>query len=264
MQATFQAITQIIRAVGHDEFPSIAAHALCELTSFELATIVVHNRNARPSLVFDNFACPESRMGLQNYLSITHRINPVLQRFGKPGAVRASDYRSTPAPDLRTSPYVRKASAEELGFLTLGWPAGLEEIGLYFEGIGGIVEFCCYRERARTPAPGQTLHALNSLCEPVAAAFDRHDAITQIGTPFGGLSSRERQVTELMLQGCASEAIALRLQISCHTVRDYRKQIFRKLGISALAELFALARRPPPCPPTSGGCCAGDINPIFT
>jgi len=253
MQATFQAITQIIRAVGHDEFPSIAAHALCELTSFELATIVVHNRCARPSLVFDNFACSESRKGLQNYLSITHRINPVLQRFSKPGAVRASDYRSTPAPNLRTTPYIRKNSDEELGFLTLGWPAGLEEIGLYFERIGGIVEFCVYRERARTSAPVQTLHALGSLCEPVAAAFNRHDAITQSGIPFGGLSSRERQVAEQMLQGCTSEAIALRLQISCHTVKDYRKQIFRKLGISSLAELFAIALRPPPCPPHQGG-----------
>ena len=253
MEATFQAITQIIRAVGHDEFPSIAAHALCELTSFELATIVVHHRRARPSLVFDNFACSEGRTGLQNYLSITHRVNPVLRRFGKPGAVRASDYRSTSAPDLRTSPYVRKTSEEELGFLTLGWPAGLEEIGLYFESIGGIVEFCVYRERARTSAPGQTLHALDSLCEPVAAAFDRHDAMMQSGIPCSGLSSREAQVTELMLQGCTSEAIALRLQISCHTVKDYRKQIFRKLGISSLAELFALTRRPPPCPPHQGG-----------
>jgi DNA-binding CsgD family transcriptional regulator len=253
MQATFQAITQIVRAIGHDGFPSIAARALCELTSFELATIVVHHRRTGPSLVFDNFACSGDRMGLQNYLSITHRINPVLQRFSKPGAVRASDYRSTPAPDLRTTPYIRKTSEEELGFLTLGWPANLEEIGLYFDGVGGIVEFCVYRERARTPAPRHTLHALSLLCEPVAAAFGSHDAFTRIGISFGGLSSRERQVAELMLQGCTSEAIALRLRISCHTVKDYRKQIFRKLGISSLAELFALARRPSPSPPHQGG-----------
>jgi len=252
MQAAFQAMTQIIRSVGDDDFPSIAALALCDLTSFELVTIVVHYRGARPSLIFDNFASSGSGLGLQNYLSKTHRLNPVLQRFGKLGAVRASDYRATPAPDRRILPYFHKTVEEELGFLTVGWPAGMEEIGLYFEALGGIVEFCVYRERAGTPAPAQTLHALNSLCEPVAAAFSRHDALAHSGAPLTGLSSRERQVAELMLQGCTSEAIALRLQISCHTVKDYRKQIFRKLRISSLAELFALSRRPAPQPPRWG------------
>jgi DNA-binding CsgD family transcriptional regulator len=246
MQAAFQAMTQIIRSVGDDDFPSIAAHALCELTSFELVTIVVHYRGARPSLIFDNFASSGSGLGLQNYLSKTHRLNPVLQRFVKPGAVRASDYKGTPTPDRRILPYFHKTLEEELGFLTVGWPGGLEEIGLYFEALGGIVEFCVYRERARTPAPAQTLHALHSLCEPVIAAFRRHDVLVRSGASLAGLSSRERQVAELMLQGCTSEAIALRLRISCHTVKDYRKQIFQKLRISSLAELFALARRPAP------------------
>jgi DNA-binding CsgD family transcriptional regulator len=253
MQASFQAVTQIIRSVGDDDFPSIAAHSLCELTSFELVTIVVHYRGARPSLIFDNFASSGSGEGLQNYLSKTHRLNPVLQRFGRPGAVRASDYRATPAADRSILPYFHTVSEEELGFLTVGWPAGMEEIGLYFDALGGIVEFCVYRERARTPASARTLEALNSLCEPVAAAFDRHDALTHNGAPLTGLSPRERQVAALMLQGCTSEAIALRLQISCHTVKDYRKQLFRKLCISSLAELFAQSRRLTPQPPRRGG-----------
>ena len=246
-------MTQIIRSIGDDDFPSIAAHALCKFTTFELATIVVHYRGARPSLIFDNFTSSGSGLGLQNYLSKTHRLNPVLQRFGGPGAVRASDYRAPPAPDRRILPYFLKTSEEELGFLTVGWPAGMEEIGLYFEALGGIVEFCVYRERACTPASAQTLHALNSLCEPVAAAFSRHDALSHSGVPLAGLSSRERQVTELMLQGCTSEAIALRLRISCHTVKDYRKQIFQKLRISSLAELFALSRPSARHPPRWGG-----------
>jgi DNA-binding CsgD family transcriptional regulator len=253
MQAAIHAITQIIRSVGYDDFPSIAADGLCKLTSFELATIVVHYRGARPSLIFDNFAFSGNGLGLQNYLSKTHRLNPVLQRFVKPGAVRASDFRATPVPDRRIQPYFHKTLEEELGFLTVGWPAGMEEIGLYFEALGGIVEFCVYRERARTPAPSQTLLALHSLCEPVAAAFSRHDALTNGAAPLAGLSSREGQVAELMLQGCTSEAIALRLRIGCHTVKDYRKQIFSKLRISSLAELFALSRRPAPQPPRWGG-----------
>jgi DNA-binding CsgD family transcriptional regulator len=253
MQTAFEAMTQIICSIGEDDFPAIAAEALCKLTSFELATIVVHYRGARSSLIFDNFAASESDRGLQNYVSRTYRLNPALERFVKPGAVRASDYKAIPAPDRHIQPYIQKTLEEELGFLTVGWPAGMEEIGLYFEALGGIVEFCVYRERARTPAPAQTLHALHSLCDPVAAAFSRHDALTHSAATLAGLSSREGQVAELMLQGCTSEAIALRLQISCHTVKDHRKQIFQKLHISSLAELFALSRRPRPQPPRWGG-----------
>jgi DNA-binding CsgD family transcriptional regulator len=59
------------------------------------------------------------------------------------------------------------------------------------------------------------------------------------GTP---LSPREMQIADLLLLGCGSDAIALRLGISRHTVKDHRKRIFRKLGIGSLAELFALYR----------------------
>jgi len=252
MQTAFQAITQIIHAVGCDEFPSVTARAVCNLTSFELATIVVHRRQFTPLLVFDNFAATGSRQGLQNYLSITHRLNPVLQCSGKLGAVRASDYRASPTPDRRIMPYFRKTSEEELGFLTVGWPAGMEELGLYFEAFGGVVEFCIYRQRLRKPATNETLHALNALCEPIAAAFIRHDALAHASAPTGVLSPREAQVAELMLLGYNSEAIALRLQLSRYTVKDYRKQIFRKLGISSLAELFALSRKLPQTSPLRG------------
>jgi DNA-binding CsgD family transcriptional regulator len=251
MQRALQTITQIIHAVGSDGFPSLAARALCELTSFELATIVVHRSKATPSLVFDNFASM-GRQGLQNYISITHRLNPVLRHPGSLGAVRASDFRATPVSDRRTMPFFSRVAEEELGFLTTGWPAGMEELGLYFKAFGGVIEFCVYRERSLTPAANKTIQTLSSLCAPIAAAFNRHDALTRVSMLGDHLSPRETQVAELMLQGCDSEAIALRLQISRHTVKDYRKQIYRKLDITSLAELFTLSRHSPYVSPLWG------------
>lgn len=256
MQTALLAVTRIIHGVGREEFPATAAIALCDLTSFGLATIVLHRRKAKPSLIFDNFSSAEGRLGLQNYLSVTHRLNPVLSRSGHLGAVRASDYKAIPVHDMRALPYFEEASEEELGFLTVGWPAGMEELGLYFEALGGVVEFCVYRERSRTPAPGETLLALNSLCEPMAAAFSRHDALAHTRLAVDELSPREAQVAELMLLGCSSEAIALRLEVSRYTVKDYRKQIFRKLGISSLAEMFALSHNSHLHPPLWRGMSA--------
>jgi len=54
------------------------------------------------------------------------------------------------------------------------------------------------------------------------------------------LSPRETAISDLLLQGCSSADIALRLGISRHTVKDHRKQIFRKLNVHTLAQLFAV------------------------
>jgi DNA-binding NarL/FixJ family response regulator len=55
-----------------------------------------------------------------------------------------------------------------------------------------------------------------------------------------GLSAREREVAELLMTGTATEAIAGRLHISPHTLRDHVKSIFTKLGANSRAELMAL------------------------
>ena len=89
---------------------------------------------------------------------------------------------------------------------------------------------------------------LAALGAPMAAAFDRQSVLSGPREPvstalMAPLSRREAEIAGMLLIGCSSEAIALRLSISRHTVKDHRKQIFRKLGVGSLAELFALHRR---------------------
>ena len=61
------------------------------------------------------------------------------------------------------------------------------------------------------------------------------------------LSSRERQITELIARGVGTADIAGRLYLSPHTVRDYIKAIFEKVGVSSrgalVAHLFASTTR---------------------
>ena len=54
-----------------------------------------------------------------------------------------------------------------------------------------------------------------------------------------GLSERERQVTQMLLAGLATDQIAQRLSISRHTQRDHCKAIFAKLGVASRPELTA-------------------------
>ena len=55
------------------------------------------------------------------------------------------------------------------------------------------------------------------------------------------LSQREADIAALITQGHSSRSISINLGISIHTVKVHRRNIYRKLSISAQNELFGLA-----------------------
>jgi DNA-binding CsgD family transcriptional regulator len=247
MQTPQAALARVIGAIGEKDFPAVAADAVLDLAGFDLGAVLLHGRAPRPVLMFDNFEAAGGAQGIANYVSVTHRSNPFVRAVEGMGVFRASDFLiANPRIGADLQAYLLPSPDEELGFRTVGWPERLEEIGLYFEACGGVVELSLYRERARRAAPARKLDHLRAMCQPLAAAFERHarlSAAVSHETP-AALSPREAEVMRLLLAGCGSEAVALRLDISRHTVKDHRKRIFRKLGIGSLAELFALQRRP--------------------
>jgi DNA-binding CsgD family transcriptional regulator len=54
------------------------------------------------------------------------------------------------------------------------------------------------------------------------------------------LSPRQAEVALMILRGHSSTSIGLRLGVSAQTVKVFRKQLYRRCGISSQAELFAL------------------------
>lgn len=234
------ALASIIAAMGRDTFAATTADALRRLMGFDLTTAILHRRATNPALLFDNF---NDRQGVENYLRFTHRMNPILRGSGGAGVFRARDFAVRAATvDQDLEPYLVATADEELGFRTIGWPERMEEVGLYVGAYGGVVELSFYRPRARRAFA--RMAELETLRAPLAAAFNRHMDLAHGLPAFAAsrLSPRERDVADLLLDGCSSDAIALRLGISRYTVKDHRKQIFRKLGVGSLAELFARAR----------------------
>lgn len=243
----------VISAIGTKDFAAVTAGVLCEFLGFEATAVFFHRRTGVPAVVFDNFAAVEARLGIENYIHFTHKINPMLARAGRAGVCRARDFVLDPRNTCGDSvaSYVELTSREELGFRTVGWPQRQEEICLYCEACAGLFELGFYRTRGRSAAPANKIRALKALSEPIAAAFARHEALVaydrrmvrEAQSQTDTLTPREREICDLILLGCSSAAIALRLGLSRHTVKDHRKSIFRKWRVGSLAELFALRPR---------------------
>jgi DNA-binding CsgD family transcriptional regulator len=53
------------------------------------------------------------------------------------------------------------------------------------------------------------------------------------------LSPREQEITQLIARGVGTAGIAEELHLSTHTVRDYVKAVFEKVGVSSRGELVA-------------------------
>jgi DNA-binding NarL/FixJ family response regulator len=55
------------------------------------------------------------------------------------------------------------------------------------------------------------------------------------------LTRREHEVVQHLLHGTSAPGIASRLHVSLQTVRVHRRNIYAKLDVSSLGQLFALA-----------------------
>ena len=61
--------------------------------------------------------------------------------------------------------------------------------------------------------------------------------VPELERRFGALTPREREVFDLVVEGCTSHAIASRLEISSRTVESYRVQIMEKMHAESVAVL---------------------------
>ncbi len=78
----------------------------------------------------------------------------------------------------------------------------------------------------------------------LARAFEQHSndqSANELAARFANLTPREVEVFDLVVQGCTSQAIAMRLGISQRTVESYRVQIMEKMSAEGIAVLVRQA-----------------------
>lgn len=97
------------------------------------------------------------------------------------------------------------------------------------------------RDRGKPPFDGNDLADLSALCIHLSTklATLRAKPKTFTAATASPLTPRELQIAELVAQGLTNTEIAARLWITQNSVKQALKRMFRKLGVSARAEMVA-------------------------
>lgn len=248
-------VGRIIGGVCTAEFARTLDEAMREVAPFDLTAILIYPDDRRPELLHDGLGGISPPEVMQAYLDGGYLLDAMYGacRERRPGGL----YRlAEVAPDgfftsdYYASPHVHPCISMESGSLA-------EELGFLVPFPQG--HYACYslmRSNGQAPFGAGEFARLAAYAPVIRAAVLRHwadaappgprpgDAEEGLETAFRTfaadlLSPREQHIVSLILRGHSSGSIGLVLGISEGTVKNHRKHIHLKLGISSQAELFA-------------------------
>ena len=257
----YGSLGDIIDGLGSERFLELFVNCIERQVSFDLAAIFVYRGRSRPLAVYDNFHLVGAERGIKAYVESSYVLNPFYQAYLKgigPGVYRIRDL----APDAfyggeyYKSHQAKPRASEEIGFITEGWPEGLEEAIVVFALEDGEVgELGIYRSLAVGGFSDGELASVAAVEPALGAAFRKYwaaatsarasppdsrvdDAFASFGKET--LTIRECEVARMILHGHSSESICFNLGISLGTVKTHRKNAYAKLGITSQSELLSL------------------------
>ena len=88
--------------------------------------------------------------------------------------------------------------------------------------------------------PSRTFAALELIAPVLHALYMQTKPVVKSQVDLTMLTSRQRELVDLAVEGLPDKAIALRLAISEHTVGNHFRAIYAKLGISRRSQLITL------------------------
>jgi DNA-binding CsgD family transcriptional regulator len=145
----------------------------------------------------------------------------------------------------------RSVASSETGHPIIATPRELDEMDRFSLGavaahgiIDRFVDAGTYISFAGVPItrPEQTFEALKLMAPVLHALFVQTKQSEELPVGLTMLTSRQRELVGLALEGLSDKGIARRLVISEHTVGNHFRAIYSKLGISKRSQLTTLLR----------------------
>ena len=211
--------------------------------------MLAFNRDAPPEVLYHTLEPRAAKHYLERYLAGPYLLDPLYQlslRDEKPGICRFRDA----APDrFRSSEYYRQYCerthlGDEMDYLLdAGDGNTLALVVGRFEGRFSRAEVS--RLRAIEAIVHATMRRIWQGHEQsgtsAANRAEVHARLTECFDNFGAgvLTEREREITQHLLRGYSTKAIARELDIAPGTVMVHKRNLFGKLGITSQYELFS-------------------------
>ncbi len=241
-----------IAALNTEDFSNLFFQWLSRCFEIDNTTMLAYFQNRAPQLLFSH--AREARVHdriVSDYLTGAYLLDPFhalhIERAPR-GLYRMRDI----APDQFTrneyhaAYYQETTLCDELAYV--GYPA-----------LGVSVHVCLGRDASSGRAfSARDLERAQRLAPIACALLERHWSGLRSTGDFKdsdvsgalqrrmrsdhgiALTDRQAEIALLVLKGHSSGSIAMRLGISPQTVKVFRKQLYRKCGISSQAELFSL------------------------
>ncbi len=239
-------VTTLIEHQRLRSFPTVLQEFIAELCVFDTFIILTYKSALRPILIHPTNPKQQSDT-LRKYLQHAYVLDPLYNAI-KTGIAPCVIRLAEVMPDSFKKTEYFKACYKDFGLI--------DEINLIIHLDDQVT--CTLTLGRKSNLDSISRNELNALNEffPIISALMRQFWLAQSGEflqygrsdssmsralktfASGVLTQREREITNLILCGHSSQAIACQLTISVGTVKVHRKNIHNKLNTSSLAEIF--------------------------
>ena len=246
-------LADAIVEAGSEGGPRAALSFIAALLPFSSSLTTVLRPDARPILLHDDISPERRELVVDSYLRGAYLLDPFHEFVcARPGTrvLRLKDiapdhFRKT---EFFRSYYAHARLADEVGiiverrdgshiFVSLGLALGTgtfsrrgqERLAFFLPVIAALL--------LKNWDADSSDDSGSAVATPAGTHPALHDLLVM--DEFERLTTREREVVRLMLLGHSSKSIARCLDIAVGTVKNHRKNIYRKLAIRSQSALFA-------------------------
>ena len=245
-RSAVELLARATRTAGTGAGPAAILAFVDALLPFTSCLVTLLAAGRRPVVLYDDIRPERREAVIEAYLRGAYLLDPFYDLV-----VRGLDHQVVRLQEIQPD-HFRKSEY----FSTYYTDTRLvDEVGLFVARWAGSHIFVSLGRAAGTaPFASRGVQRLQSLLPVIEALLVRQwdaeqftaaeagpvtldDTLRQRG--FAALSAREREVVALILKGHSSKSIAGQLSIAVGTVKNHRKNIYRKLAITSQAALFA-------------------------
>ncbi|MFV0475541.1 MAG: LuxR C-terminal-related transcriptional regulator, partial [Pikeienuella sp.] len=244
----YRTLSMTLHAIGAKRFWGEFTEFLRAFMSFDELLVLSYPARSAPYCSYHTLDPSHYAVLIADYCAGPYILDPfytIVRHTDRAGAVALRDA----APDkFRASKYYerhywRTGIVDELGLFIRTTEDHCDVVSLLRTGTSRRFspgEFAQFHNRSSVLLYMGEAHLRAARTQPEGAAGQkRHTFAEALEGERLNLSPREVEIAELILRGQSSLSIALNLNIVEGTVKNHRKSIYRKLGISSQAELFS-------------------------